>query len=395
MRLTPEQAALAAHSVYRIINNKRVGLFDPFLLDNFDISTGSRFEGSAGALFMKYDSGFGIIAQGKENPRTKQTLFPDDVLILTRGTDIEKILQDLVLTDGNVGIQFSPSNHVVHAGFNKVFNSFEKDLSKFFHGKKQPARVHCVGHSLGGALATLAANWVKCNTKSKPILYTFGSPRVGASPFAKYITDSLAPENIHRVYHQTDIVSMVPIWPFTHVPAPSYGSDYFIESPGMPNITYHSMEENSVGYLPSVRGKSWGDLRRSPPPTGMEKGVDAWLASNGPLSLTYNTVSMIGTSIVYLVKKILKVTGIAIQGTASVGLTVLDVLAWAAEKAVAASKEVGIFVGRLMRRIMSALGMAVSSTQNMTSTFIRWVLQQLQAQLYRLAGNAIRLVHRR
>lgn len=382
MLLAPKEAAASAGSVYRIIDEPDVKLLDNFLLDNFEIGAKSRFEGTAGAMFFKYKSGFGIIAKGKSDR------FRDDIIVVTRGT--ERIVQDLLLTDANVGIQSSPSGRTVHAGFNKVFNSFDKDISNFLRGKN-PNRIHCVGHSLGGALATLVADWASVNNAGNPILYTFGSPRVGGPPFARHITNFLASDNIYRLYHKTDVVSMVPMWPFTHVPMPTYDSEYFIDSPGMPGVNYHYMK----AYESSIKNKTWKDLRQSPPPTNIEKQVDAWLVSDGPLSLTYNTVKMIGEALLYLIKKILHIAGIGVQIGISTGLTLLDMLALAAEKAVAVSKEIGSFVSRLMKRILSALGMNVNVEKNITATFIRWVLQNLQKRLYRMATTALQAAHHR
>ena len=48
-------------------------------------------------------------------------------------------------------------------------------------GGRQPSRVICTGHSLGGALATLCAPWCAVEyPKADVRCITFGSPRVGA-----------------------------------------------------------------------------------------------------------------------------------------------------------------------------------------------------------------------
>ncbi len=48
-------------------------------------------------------------------------------------------------------------------------------------GGRQPSRVICTGHSLGGALATLCAPWCAIEyPKADVRCVTFGSPRVGA-----------------------------------------------------------------------------------------------------------------------------------------------------------------------------------------------------------------------
>ena len=114
----------------------------------------------------------------------------------------------------------------MHAGFYNVFTSIEKDLKKFFRGY-YPRRVHCVGHSLGGGIATLVAEWLAYHHISQPMLYTFGSPRVGFESFAKSLTLNIGDKNIYRAYHRTDVVSMIPLWPFVHVPQP--GIECFID----------------------------------------------------------------------------------------------------------------------------------------------------------------------
>ena len=52
---------------------------------------------------------------------------------------------------------------------------------KKLSGGRQPSRVICTGHSLGGALATLCAPWCAIEyPKADVRCITFGSPRVGA-----------------------------------------------------------------------------------------------------------------------------------------------------------------------------------------------------------------------
>jgi len=109
------------------------------LTDNFTFSKGGRFESKTGAFLLKSKSGFGVIAKGKG-------IHANEALVTIRGT---ATLKDW-LTDGNVGVQMSSTGKVVHAGFNRVFKEFEEDLRKYFSAN-DITRVHCVGHSLGGA----------------------------------------------------------------------------------------------------------------------------------------------------------------------------------------------------------------------------------------------------
>lgn len=64
----------------------------------------------------------------------------------------------------------------MHSGFNSLFITLQAELAPYLSGVKPSGTVHCVGHSLGGAIASLVAGWAKkrfnCNAK----LYTFGAP---------------------------------------------------------------------------------------------------------------------------------------------------------------------------------------------------------------------------
>ncbi len=82
-------------------------------------------------------------------------------------------------------------------------------------------RVFFTGHSLGGALATLALFWweepevkedLEAPYSTSSILYTFGSPRVAATDFAGYLNRKI--RQAYRVVNSTDIVPRVPPWVF-------------------------------------------------------------------------------------------------------------------------------------------------------------------------------------
>jgi len=378
-QLTPIQAALAASNVYDIIDSSNVAkYFHSSLMDNFQLSASSRFEGNAGAFIFKYRSGFGVIAKGKGK-------FEGEALLSVRGTD--DFFRDLVLTDLNIGIQTSSTGKQVHQGFNKVFKSFEADISRFFHGFN-PSRVHCVGHSLGGALATMAADWISHRNIAQASLYTFGSPRVGGQQFAQSVTQQVKADNIFRVYHKTDVVSMVPMWPFTHIPQP--GTECFIESPGAPWITYHKMEK----YLSSTEGKTWQNLRIKQPNMGWDTQVENWLGSSSPLHFAMNTMTMIQNAIMYVLKKIMRAAGIGVHAGLSTGLTFLDRLAMVMAKGAQVSKEIGGIVLGLLQKIMSLIGGVVRKVKEITFDFVRWILIRLTQSIYQLASRAIESVHK-
>ncbi|MCV3212761.1 50S ribosome-binding GTPase [Plectonema radiosum NIES-515] len=96
----------------------------------------------------------------------------------------------------------------IHLGFALLM---EEILPKIQSEIKQlkPKTICLTGHSLGGALATLAAYRLRKQGFSIPIsIYTFGAPRVGDSAFASKYEDSKV---LHfRIENQNDIVPHLP-----------------------------------------------------------------------------------------------------------------------------------------------------------------------------------------
>ena len=72
--------------------------------------------------------------------------------------------------------------------------------------------IYYTGHSLGGALATIAAY-----RRNPTALYTYGSPRVAGKELAKFINDPASNFHIYRFVNSTDIVPRVPPTGFGHV----------------------------------------------------------------------------------------------------------------------------------------------------------------------------------
>ena len=138
----------------------------------------SAFAGSSGSnLLGRTPSGFGYILQFERNNKAH-------LVFATRGTRPELGYPDL-LTDANAGfLRTMPYTGPVHSGFYDSYEALEGTLNGVLDIATRVDVAHCVGHSLGGALANLVAIHFAvngCNTK----LYTFGAPRVGLST-AKY-----------------------------------------------------------------------------------------------------------------------------------------------------------------------------------------------------------------
>jgi len=115
--------------------------------------------------------------------------------------DIRDIVED-IKADANIRLVDSGKRGRVHKGFNDALDEVWNELYMYLKDlQSEERKIWITGHSLGAALATLAAFRFK-NVKG---LYTFGSPRVGDTEFCDdfHITT-------FRFENNNDIVCKVP-----------------------------------------------------------------------------------------------------------------------------------------------------------------------------------------
>jgi len=96
----------------------------------------------------------------------------------------------------------------VHAGFYAAFRKIESKLREVLTAQDEAKAVYLTGHSLGGALALVAAAAFGGNDKLGDriaAVYTFGAPRVGGADFPNLVK---APH--YRVVNSGDVVPLVP-----------------------------------------------------------------------------------------------------------------------------------------------------------------------------------------
>lgn len=117
-----------------------------------------------------------------------------------------------------VAYPFAPAgaaNISVHTGFVEAYSSVRDAVLQAAKNAAQK-QIVCVGHSLGGALATLAALDIKLNVPGKQVsCYTFGSPRVGNTEFAALYNKQVP--DTHRFVNDKDMVPTIPPLGFKHV----------------------------------------------------------------------------------------------------------------------------------------------------------------------------------
>ncbi|HYN53622.1 MAG TPA: lipase family protein [Methylotenera sp.] len=114
-------------------------------------------------------------------------------------------------------VRILPMSHPwgwIHRGFGKGIENIEEDYRKFLITINQLSgrKVWVTGHSLGGALAVIAAANLKID-KVTPIVYTYGQPRPSYGEFAERFAKEL-PSQLYRFINQSDIVARVPPDPF-------------------------------------------------------------------------------------------------------------------------------------------------------------------------------------
>ncbi|GGF95517.1 lipase family protein [Paenibacillus abyssi] len=98
---------------------------------------------------------------------------------------------------------------LTHKGFTDIYMSAREQLLRALNKYSHQKPLFVTGHSLGGALATLAAPDIAANTPFRnPHVYTFASPRVGNPQFVRNY-NQIIPVS-WRICNEHDIVPHLP-----------------------------------------------------------------------------------------------------------------------------------------------------------------------------------------
>lgn len=379
--ITPTEAAQLANEVYAVQDESQVGFFlDRPIFGKPSTSVHLKAE-VGGRLILNHKDGFGVCAHGESR-------YKGDIFLIFRGTTEANRKADF-LTDARIGITMSSTGLPVHVGFQHCFSSMLPKIKQFFSSHHGTIRaVHCVGHSLGGAVAALAADWTSKSLKHPTYLYSFGAPRVGTDWFAKSTSSSISPQRMHRVYHRTDPVSMVPLYPFMHAPYKETGR-YIHSTYPLLSGEAHFIEN----YLKSVKGKAWEQICEVPEqPYSLESAVEDWLRSKSPVDTSSAIFwRWLDSALIYVIKKIAMSIAVSMQTFFVGSFTVADKIAYILAKGIDLAEHISVWVIHLIRKMMEALGMAVAETKEaLTHSLISYVLRRLTEKANREARNTIR-----
>ena len=373
--LTPAFAADFAALAYETLERAPLESTEYYgrLEHTFSMEAGS-IKGVSGSILERvfsHSTNFGCIAKGKKG------LFGGDYVLALRGT---AKMRD-VITDLNCGLSTCSNNQPVHAGFNHTFNSFRKQLEQFFNKRaNQKLNIHVVGHSLGGALANLAANWLKNHFGANVKLYTFGAPRVGYHSFALQ-TEAATNNHVYRCVHAADPVPLVPVWPFMHTE-----KEYILNGAATITPKAHSMTDQTPGYLNTASSfKSYAAISR-----GMEKRIQEEVRLDYEKRLECTRTSRWARKIGAALITHLRDTGklYAIQNHYTNTLTVYDQIAKALTDSIDLSKSYTSDVKGILGYMLAFCGYPFKAI-SFTYASIRHILKLMLTNVFSLAGLAI------
>ena len=383
--LSPAQAAEIADSAYALrLSTDMVDAATaaPTAREAFDLMGGTRLTGSTGlgSSPISQRTGFGYVARGR-NARERERL------VSIRGT-FKTSAYDW-LSNLRMGGVTGPSGYPVHAGFWAAAQSLLPQIRQAIGSPAEVSTVHVVGHSLGGAIATLVADSLG-DLGCKLQLYTFGAPRAGVEPHAQYLTRRLGADAIHRVYHDTDLVPMVPVYPYSHVPWRD--TAYRMKGPGkLVSIDAHLMPQ----YRRSVGDATWRALPVLQEGPGSFEQAEAWLGMaatvGGPgMMLSATALRWILSALDWILSALGHGAGLAVLG----GATILDTLARLLYSGALQSLRLAAMIRNLITAIMRFMGRTVAATVNITVAFVEYVLGMLFRVVSTMARQAVDMLLR-
>ncbi len=378
-RLPPKTAAEMAKDIYLVQQGGSVKAFLSRPEFSKNKNNKQHLKANVGLRTLYVSDAFGLCAVGGGE-------YENDVFLIFRGSTFANDNADW-FSNARIGVEFSSTGLPVHIGFNQIFKSMKIEIDDFLSSNKVTGTIHCVGHSLGGAVATIVADWVSKYFANDVRLYTFGAPRPGLMAFAWSLSNRMNKNNIYRTFHSTDPVPMVPLFPFTQPPLPGYGHCI----PSTEAIT--SFEAHDKGkYVNSVRNYTWEQLEMRKPPYSVESVIEQWLESKFPVNPADPKVwQMMNSALIYVIKKAGGALAVTLQAGVSGVVTLADKLAWVLQQGINLYEQHRGLIVSLMKKIAQLLSITVLKTDaEITQLYMRDMLMRLMNRMNQDAQRAMR-----
>lgn len=126
------------------------------------------------------------------------------IILSFRGTEADSIEDIKADTTANI-TKCAVSEGNIHRGFRDAFDCIRREVEEEINKDQYSEKpLFITGHSLGGALATVATKYLT-HRGGIAACYTFGSPRVGNDDWVNNIKTP-----IHRLVNAADSVTMLP-----------------------------------------------------------------------------------------------------------------------------------------------------------------------------------------
>lgn len=309
-------------------------------------------------------------------------------IIATRGTRPEFGNKADLLTDARGSLALTDAGPV-HRGFKATFDSLAPSLANSAAKIADADVFHCVGHSLGGAVATLVAASLAGRGK-RVRLYTFGSPRVGWLNTFRVLEERIGKDNIFRVAHDLDPITLVGPFPYIHVlpqAPPVEKNNMTIPSPSgrLISIDNHDMQQ----YVDATQTYStWKDLQGYALRVKHDNGALAnWL-------LYSKNPSWVRIACAQTLSLLLKLFAfeLAKKSTAIVlGLTALDLLAEVLTKGTALLEKLGKTILKLLGYAAKWAGLTIAEGARFTAEVIAAIKNRMESTLLAMASRAVTL----
>ncbi len=369
----------------RVLGSANMGSAQNTSLKGTDLGQANLKRVFAASTGINTQSGFGYILQCKKGDRRH-------TVIATRGTRPEMAGKPDILTDLRGAMTSFGDYGPVHKGFKVTFDSIVQNLVAGDHKAIMDSDVvHCVGHSLGGAVATLvAAHYAKLGKNVK--LYTFGSPRVGAFGTFSTMHKALGKDNIFRTAHDLDPVTLIAPFPYIHVnPSPADVNNFTLPSPtgSLFSTANHDMSRyiDSVGSDPM---QTWDNARALAKQTDHNNAVLAkWLLheDNNPGWVQYASAKTLGL-LFKLFAHVLRATSTVVM----LGLSAIDLLAEMLLNGLVKMSQLAGQVFTLLRHAAHWAGIKLAAGADFTASIIGHILDAMMARVKAMAFHALNTV---